>query len=112
MENITIGQIGGFLTFIVALIGSVEFLYYRIKKWFKTALNEELEPIKKNIQSAELQSCKNYLVVAIEKAKKEKYMSDAEKKRFYEVYDTYVNKYHQNSYIHNEVEDLKKQDIL
>ena len=58
MENITIGQIGGFLAFIVALIGSVEFLYYRIRKWFKTALNEELGPIKKDIQSTELQSCK------------------------------------------------------
>ena len=112
MENITIGQIGGFLTFIVALIGSVEFLYYRIRKWFKMALNTELEPIKKDIQNNELQSCKNYLVVAIEKAKKEKYMSEAEKTRFYEVYDIYVNKYKQNSYIHNEVEDLKKQDIL
>lgn len=112
MENITIGQIGGFLVFIVSLIGSVEFLYYRIKKWFTEALNTELEPIKDDIRSTELQGCKNYLVVAIEKAKKEKYMSEAEKTRFYEVYDIYVNKYHQNSYIHNEVEDLKKQDIL
>lgn len=112
MENITIGQIGGLLAFIATLIGSVEFLYYRIRKWFKSALNEELEPIKNDIQNNELQSCKNYLVVAIEKAKKEKYMSEAEKKRFYEVYDIYVNKYHKNSYIHNEVEDLKKENIL
>ncbi len=112
MENITLGQIGGFLAFIVTLIGSAEFLYYRIKKWFTGALNDELKPIKDDIRSTELQGCKNYLVVAIEKAKKEKYMSEAEKTRFYEVYDTYVNKYKQNSYIHNEVEDLKKQDIL
>ena len=112
MENITIGQIGAFLTFVAALIGSVEFLYFRIKKWFKGALSAELEPIKQEVRSNELQGCKNYLVVAIEKAKKEKYMSEAERKRFCEVYDIYVNKYHMNSYIHNEVEDLKKENIL
>ena len=112
MTNITIGQIVKFLGGLTALIASIEFILFRLKKLFKKALNNELEPIKKEIQNNELQGCKNYLVVAIEKAKKEKYMSDAEKERFCEVYDIYVNKYKQNSYIHNEVENLKEKNIL
>lgn len=119
MENITIGQIGAILTFIVAIIGSIEFILIRLKKWFKGALNSELEPIieqlnnlKKENQGNELNNCTNYLVIAIEKAKNHGIMSDTEKKRFYEVLDIYVNKYHKNSYIHSEVEELKKQGII
>lgn len=108
MENITLGQISVFLAFIVGLISSLEFILARLKKWFKTAL----EPIKKEINNTELNSCMNYLVIAIEKAKKDKFMSDAEKRRFYEVLDIYANKYHKNSYIHKEVEDLEHLGIL
>lgn len=112
MENITLGQIAIFLAFIVGLIGSLEFILARLKKWFKTALNSEIEPIKKEINNTELNSCMNYLVIAIEKAKKDKFMSDAEKRRFYEVLDIYANKYHKNSYIHKEVEDLEHLGII
>lgn len=108
MENITLGQIGVFLAFIVGLISSLEFILARLKKWFRTAL----EPIKNEINNTELNSCMNYLVIAIEKAKKDKFMSDAEKRRFYEVLDIYANKYHKNSYIHKEVEDLEHLGIL
>jgi len=108
MENITLGQIGVFLAFIVGLISSLEFILARLKKWFRTAL----EPIKQEINNTELNSCMNYLVIAIEKAKKDKFMSDAEKRRFYEVLDIYANKYHKNSYIHKEVEDLEHLGIL
>lgn len=119
MANITIGQISAFFVFLATLIGSVEYLYHRLKKLFKKALNSELEPIKEEIQKVktenqnnELQMCMNYLVIAIEKAKKDKYMSDAEKQRFYELLDIYTNKFHKNSYIHNEVLDLEKENIL
>jgi len=119
MENITLGQIGAFLAFIVGLIGSLEFILARFKKWFKGALNSELEPLKEQIdnlkkenQGNELNNCTNYLVIAIEKAKNHGTMSDTEKKRFYEVLDIYVNKYHKNSYIHSEVEELKAKSIL
>lgn len=119
MENITIGQISVFLAFIVGLIGSLEFILTRLKKWFKGALNSELKSIKEQIadlknenQGNELNNCINYLVIAIEKAKNHGKMSDTEKKRFYEVLDIYVNKYHKNSYIHSEVEELKKHGII
>lgn len=119
MQSITIDDISKLLGFIVAFIGGVEYLYHRIKMLLKKALNDEFEPIKKEIkevreenQNNELQMCMNYLIIAIEKAKKDKHMSDAEKQRFYEVLDVYTNKYHKNSYIHNEVVDLEKSNIL
>ena len=112
MENITIGQIAIFLAFIVGLIGSLEFILIRLKRWFKSALNVEMKPIKEEIANTELNSCMNYLVFAIEKAKKDNCMSEAEKRRFYEVLDVYENKYHKNSYIHNEVENLIKSGII
>lgn len=119
MGSITLDDISKAITFLVAFIGGVEYLYHRIKTTLKKALNDEFEPIEKEIlevkkenQNNELQMCMNYLVIAIEKAKKDKYMSDVEKQRFYEVLDVYTNKYHKNSYIHNEVLDLEKTNIL
>lgn len=119
MEALTIGDISKIIGFLVALIGGVEYLYRRIKNLLKKALNDQFEPIRNEIKEVreanennELQMCMNYLVIAIEKAKRDKHMSDAEKKRFYEVLDVYTNKFHKNSYIHNEVIDLEKQNIL
>lgn len=119
MENITLGDISQIIGFLVALIGGVEYLYHRIKKLLKKALSDELEPIKNEIkdvkkenQNNELQMCMNYLIVAIEKAKRDKQMSNTEKQRFYEVLDVYEKKYHKNSYIHSEVLDLEKANIL
>lgn len=119
METVTIGDISLIIGFLVALIGGVEYLYRRIKNLLKKALNDEFEPIRNEIKEVreenlnnELQMCMNYLVIAIEKAKKDKYMSDAERQRFYEVLDVYTNKFHKNSYIHNEVIDLEKENII
>lgn len=119
METVTIGDISLIIGFLVALIGGVEYLYQRIKTLLKKALNDEFEPIRNEIKEVreenlnnELQMCMNYLVTAIEKAKKDKYMSDAERQRFYEVLDVYTNKFHKNSYIHNEVMDLEKENII
>ena len=119
MESITIEDISKIIGLLVAFIGGVEYLYHRIKMLLKNALNNEFEPIKNEIkelkkenQNNELQMCMNYLVIAIEKAKKDNYMSDSEKQRFYEVLDIYTNKYHRNSYIHSEVVDLEKSNIL
>ena len=46
MENITIGQVATILAFLTALIGSIEYLCVRIKKWLKRALKDEIEPLK------------------------------------------------------------------
>lgn len=49
MEGITLGQISSVLAFIVGLISAIEFLFARIKKWFKTALNGEIHALKNEL---------------------------------------------------------------
>ena len=119
MESITLGEISAFFGFLAGLIGTMEYLHLRLKKWLKQALNDEFKGIKKDLtelkeenQHNGLQGCMNYLVLIIEKAKKEGTLSDTEKKRLYEVLDLYTNKYHKNSYIHNEVKELEEKNII
>ena len=40
MEKMTITQVAGILAFLVALIGSIEYLCIRIKRWLKLALKD------------------------------------------------------------------------
>ena len=49
MENITLGQIGTFIGFLVALLSGLAVLYNYIKKWLKLAIKAELEDIYKRI---------------------------------------------------------------
>ena len=117
MENITIGQIGTILAFLVALIGSIEYLLTRLKKWLKTTFKEELEPINKKLdelnradKDLELNSDKNFLVRFLREAEEGNF-DEVEQERFYETY----KRYHElggNSYIDHKVEKLKKEGKL
>ena len=69
--------------------------------------NAKKEDLEKSINQVQLDNCKNYLVQLISASERRK-LSLAEKERFYENYDNYI-KLGGNSYIHNEVERLKKE---
>lgn len=69
--------------------------------------NAKKEDLEKSINQVQLDNCKNYLVQLIS-ASERRELSLAEKERFYENYDNYI-KLGGNSYIHNEVERLKKE---
>lgn len=108
MENITIGQVATILAFLVALIGSIEYLCVRIKKWLKRALKDEIEPLKSRINDLELTSDKNFLVRFLSDVEQESAIDEIEWERFYETYE----RYHDlggNSYIDHKVEKLKKE---
>ena len=62
LESITLGQIGTILAFLVGLIGSVEYLSIRLKKWMKSTFKEEIEPISKRLNDLEMGTDKNFLV--------------------------------------------------
>ena len=49
IENVTLGEIGLFVGYIVALITGIAFLLNKTKLWLKSALKDEFEPINKNI---------------------------------------------------------------
>lgn len=55
MENITLGEIEKAILFLVSLIGGVEFLAYRMRKW----LQQEMKPLKDELNENSLNTMKN-----------------------------------------------------
>lgn len=107
MTNITLGEIGGFLAFIVAFFSGVEYLYLKLKKLFNKALN----PIKNDIKETRLNSDKNFIVSFLSKIENGDKYEEIETQRFYEAYSDYT-KNGGNSYIHDKVEKFKKERKL
>lgn len=103
MENITLGQIATMLAFVVGLISSVEFIIARLKK----VIEIQLKPLKDELKNERIARLKadlvNYLALA-----EQELLIGKQKERFYEEYDEYTNKFHQNSFIHSEYERLHK----
>lgn len=51
MDNITLGSISAILTFTVAFIGSIEFLAMRMRKYIRSTMKDEIEPIKHEMKT-------------------------------------------------------------
>ena len=49
MENITLGNIIGILTFAVTFIGAIEFLAMRMRKFIKSTVKDEIDTIRDSI---------------------------------------------------------------
>lgn len=73
--------------------------------------NVKKQDLIKEIDKVQLDNCKNYLVQAISKAESGAELSDVERERYFENYDTYT-KLGGNSYIHTETEKLKKEGLI
>ena len=59
MENITLGQISTLIAFLVALIGGIEFLAMRMRKYIKLTMKDEIEPLKQELRQNSLNTMKN-----------------------------------------------------
>jgi len=105
MENITLGQILGGLTFIVSFIGAITYLSNILKK----QVDKTLKPIQDSIKELDISQCKNFLVRFLADVEQGNELDEVEKERAYEIYDHYTNDLKQNSYIHNRWEALEKQ---
>jgi len=119
MENITLGQLSAGIVFLGTFFGGVVILFKYIKKWLKEALKSEFDDIKEEINNLKsdisdigISDCKNFLVNCFAKLENNQLLDETELERFYEEYDIYTNKYHQNSYIHAKYEKLKKEGKL
>lgn len=118
MENITLGQISGWIAFIVALIGGISVLLVYVKKALKSLFKEELDPIKEQIvknneliTEVDINSTKNYLSKCFNDLRKGQEISEANMQRIYEQMEHY-EKMGGNSYIHKEFDDLRKEGLL
>lgn len=102
--NITLEQIGIFLTFLVTLISSIEF----ISKKLKGQMNKTLDPINETIKDLDISQCKNFLVNFLSNIENNEEIDEIQKQRAYEIYDHYTNDLKQNSYIHKRWKELMK----
>lgn len=125
MEQITLGQIGIAVGFLVALIAGVNALKKSIKEWLNSALKENfdrvdkrfdgldkrLDGLEKRLDSVDIENCKNYLVTFLAEAARGEIKDETELQRFWEEYEHY-QKLGGNSYIKNKVEELKGRKLL
>ena len=103
MENLTLGQLLGALTFLVSFIGALSYLSNVLKK----QINKTLQPIQDSINELDVSQCKNYLVRFLADIEQGNEVDEVEIERAYEIYDHYTNDLKQNSYIHKRWEDLE-----
>lgn len=104
--NITIGQIGAFLTFLVGFISAIVYLSNVLKK----VVESTLKPINNSIINIDISQCKNFLVRFLADVEQGNELDKVEIERAYEVYDHYTNDLKQNSYIHKRWNELMKEE--
>lgn len=101
--EITLGQIGTWLAFIVTFVGGIEFIVARINK----VLDKKLEPIQEELRNSIIENLKTDLVNYQQIAKLGK-ISETQKEDYYCKLDRYTNM-GLNSYIHKGHEELIKE---
>lgn len=118
MEQITIGQIGLAVTFLVGLITGVGYLHKHLTDLLKKSLRDQFDPITRKIDelqtkidTVDMESCKNYLVDFLADLDRGQEIDEIERERFWEQYEHYTKK-GGNSYIHRKVEQLKSEGKL
>ena len=125
MENITLGQIGSAVAFVVALITGVGYISSRMKKFISTAMDDQMKDIDKRFDDidtkmdglsatlnvVDMESCKNYLVQFLSEVERGQLIDAIEKERFWEQYEHY-QKIGGNSYIKRRVEELREKKWL
>ena len=106
MEDITIGQIGVGLTFIVGFISSITYLHAKIKVWIADALSDQFKELNGKIDAVDMNATKNFLVARLSDIEQDNPMNEIEAERFWEQYEHY-HKIGGNSYIDQKVDKLK-----
>lgn len=118
MENITLGQISTFIAFLGAFLGGIIYLITLANKsatkWLKSCLKpieDKLNKIDKKTDEIDMSASKNFLVRFLADVEQGNEIDEIEKERFYETYEHY-SLMGGNSYIHDKVEKLKKENKL
>jgi hypothetical protein len=113
MENITVGQIGLAVTFLVGLISGIGYLHTQMKVWIAEALKDQLKAIDNkmnelndHIDDVDMNATKNFLVARLADIEQGHPLNEIEAERFWEQFEHY-HKIGGNSYIDMKVEKLK-----
>ena len=118
MENITLGQIGLAVAFLVSLLTGFAYLKTQLKATMKDLLKDQLDSIdkslddlKKRVDDVDLQSTKNFLVRYLSDVERGREIDEIERERFWEQYQHYT-KTGGNSYIKHKVETMMQEGKL
>lgn len=125
MEQITVGEIAVALAFLAAIIASGVKIKDAVKKWLTATLKESfdaqkketdeikktVEEIKSQLNTVDLENCKNYLVTFLAEVERGEVKDAIELQRFWEEYEHYSVK-GGNSYIKEKVQKLKAKSWL
>ena len=118
MENITLGQIGIGLAFVVALITGVSYVSEKLKEGITKLLDDKFESTDKKIDDlatridkVDMESTKNFLVRFLNDVEQGKPMDNVVLQRFYEQYQHYLDM-GGNTYIKHKVEQLQEEHKL
>ncbi len=120
MEQITLGELGLAITFIVGLFSGISYLKNNLKGWVSSAVKDQIEQVQKDLNGlqkdmsglrqqidiVDLENCKNYLVMYLASVERGESKDAIEEERFYEELEHYY-KIGGNSYIKTKVEQLK-----
>lgn len=119
LENITLGDISGVLTFLAGIIAAASSVAFFMRKRFVKVLQEELKPmyakideLTKKTEQIDIDNCKNYLQQQISSLDAGEKIGSAAIQRFYENYDHYTYDLHLNSWVHSEVKRLETEGKL
>lgn len=125
MENITVGQILAIIAAFAALITGGVKIKDAVKKWLTGMLSEKfaeqkketdaiktsVEDLKKQLNTVDLENCKNYLVTYLSAIERGEEKDEIEHQRFYEEYQHYVE-HGGNSYIKDKVSKLRNKGLI
>lgn len=90
MENITLGQIKDIMLFLATFIGTGITLMVYIKKGLKKVLQDELEPIKKQLKDESTAIRRNELMRVFHILKSGGELDSDEKVHYHKNYDEYI----------------------
>lgn len=115
LEQVTLGEIFATLGIFAAAIGSIGVIMKCVAsaatKWLRRELqpiNDKLDSLSKRVDETELEDWKTILVNFIGDVKRGVELSETERERLHETYQKYTDM-GGNSYVHTEIEKLKKQ---
>lgn len=113
MNDITLKQIWDVMQWLIGFGGATLAIVAAVKK----AIAAGFKPIEDKIDTVDTNATKNYLVQVIADVDRDGTIDGASKIRFYEQYEHYSKPKDKgglggNSYIHDEVERLKKEGKL
>lgn len=118
MENVTLGDIIGWISLVAGVITSIGIIYRTVSKTFHKSLESAIQPVVDKLETLEKkhdlsdrEHAKNYIVRFLADVEQGEPIDQDELHCFWDNYELY-KAMGGNSYVHDKVEKLKTQGKL